>query len=116
MKFGFKIAGIKFGIEEIGFNGKAKDDQVTKQTEVTCDLINDIHKREVEERGKKSKMNAKNEAKRLKAEYKKAKAQAKAGKKAAKAAAKAEKKAAKKAAKNRHEIPDAYKHPVEFDN
>lgn len=96
MKFGFKIAGIHFGIEEIGFNGKAKDVEVTKQTEVACGLVNDIHKREVKERGKKSKMNAKNEAKRLKAEYKKAKAQAKAEKKAAKA----EKKAAKKAAHN----------------
>lgn len=80
MKFGFKIAGIHFGIEEIGFNGKAKDVEVTKQTEVACGLVNDIHKREVKER-------AKSESKKLKAEAKRLKAEAKKAKKAAKKAA-----------------------------
>lgn len=111
MKFGFKLAGVHFniGLDELAFNGKAKDKEVTRQTEIIADKLSEAHKDEL-------KAKAKSESKKLKAEAKRLKAEAKKAKKAAKAAAKAEKKAAKKAAKNRHEIPDAYKHPVEFDN
>lgn len=92
MKFGFKLAGVNFGVHfnigELAFNGKAKDKEVTRQTEIIADNLSEAHKDEL-------KAKAKSESKKLKAEAKRLKTEAKKAKKAAKIKAKAEK-AAKK--------------------
>ena len=79
MKFGFKLAGVHFniGFDELAFEAKAKDKEVTRQTEIISGKLSEAHKEEL-------KAKAKSESKKLKAEAKKAKKAAKAEKKAEK--------------------------------